>query len=109
MSALPESKLAREAELAYAMICMSTDYDCWKTDEEPVTVETVMANMSANATNAKHLVAAVLEELAKAEHEQLVHGKHLEGATKWAVCTDPEGRGQKTMKKLNWLFPDHFD
>lgn len=38
MSVLPEAKLAREAEISYALICTSTDYDCWRVSEEPVTV-----------------------------------------------------------------------
>ena len=49
MSALPEAKLAKEAEIAYQMICMSTDYDCWHSSEESVTVEMVMGNMKANS------------------------------------------------------------
>ncbi|KAL7274286.1 S-methyl-5-thioadenosine phosphorylase [Rhizina undulata] len=109
MSALPESKLAREAEIAYQMICMSTDYDCWKNDEAAVTVETVMGNMHANSHNAKLLVAAVLEELAKPEHEDLVNAKHLEGSVKWACCTSNAGRKNEAVAKLAWLLPGHFD
>jgi 5'-methylthioadenosine phosphorylase len=47
MSALPEAKLAREAELAYQMICMATDYDCWHVGED-VDVAMVMKYMAAN-------------------------------------------------------------
>ncbi|KAH8154065.1 uncharacterized protein LAJ45_01832 [Morchella importuna] len=108
MSALPESKLAREAELAYCMICMSTDYDCWKVGEEAVTVETVMGNMHANGANAKRLVAAVLQELVKEEHQDLVNAKHVEGSSKFACCTAPAGRGAETVKKLEWLMPGYF-
>ena len=43
MTNLPEAKLAREAEIALATLAMVTDYDCWKTDEAPVTAEAVMA------------------------------------------------------------------
>lgn len=39
-SAIPESKLAREAELAYCMICMSTDYDCWSLTPYPSFLKT---------------------------------------------------------------------
>lgn len=104
MSCLPESKLAREAELAYIMICMSTDYDCWKSDEEPVTVETVMGNMKANAETANALVSAVLEELVKEEHAELVAANHLSGATRWSVCTKEGFFGSKEAKeRLGWL------
>ncbi|KAI5807962.1 S-methyl-5'-thioadenosine phosphorylase [Peziza echinospora] len=108
MSALPEAKLAREAELAYVMICMSTDYDCWREGEEAVTVETVMGNMRANGEMAKTLLAEVLKELAKQEHGDLVAAKHLEGASGWAVCTGVEGRAKEAWEKLVWLLPGSF-
>ena len=71
MSVIPEAKLAREAEISYAMICMSTDYDCWREDElkegeegaGDVSVEMVMANMAANSGNAKRVAVAVVEVL----------------------------------------------
>jgi len=108
MSALPEAKLAREAEIAYAMVCMSTDYDCWKTDEPPVTVATVTANMRANGENATHLMAAVLKELAREEHADLVHAKHLEGGSSWANCTARPGVGSEAMERIDWLLPGYF-
>ena len=108
MSAIPESKLAREAEIAYAMICMSTDYDCWKVDEVAVTVETVMGNMHANSELARLFVAAALEEMVKDEHEDLVKGRHLEGASRWACCTHPDGRSKEKMEKLAWLLPGSY-
>src|ERR1700733_3059658 len=49
MTALPEAKLAREAEICYATIACITDYDCWR--EEAVTVDMVIANLSANVAN----------------------------------------------------------
>lgn len=57
MTNLPEAKLAREAELAYATLAMVTDYDCWRTTEEPVTVEAVMATLGGNAQRAKRVLA----------------------------------------------------
>ena len=62
MTNLAEAKLAREAEIALATLAMITDYDCWKTDEEPVTAQTVIGHLVANAELAKKLVAkAVLK------------------------------------------------
>lgn len=109
MSALPEAKLAKEAEIAYQMICMSTDYDCWH-DSGDVTVEMVMGNMKANAENARRFVGAVLDELSKEEHTDLVLAKHLEGQTKFAgSVTAPHGRSEEAKEKLSWLFPNYFD
>ncbi|KAL9078859.1 MAG: hypothetical protein Q9157_002229 [Trypethelium eluteriae] len=108
MSVIPEAKLAREAEIAYQMICMSTDYDCWHTSEA-VTVEMVIGNMKANADNARRLVGAVLDELSKEEHQELVRAKHLEGQVKFAgTVTGKEGRSKEALERLHWLFPGYF-
>jgi 5'-methylthioadenosine phosphorylase len=56
MTNLGEAKCAREAEIAYATMAMVTDYDCWKEDEEPVTVEMVIENLNKNAAQAKAIV-----------------------------------------------------
>ena len=110
MSALPEAKLAKEAEIAYQMICMSTDYDCWHSSEESVTVEMVMGNMKANSENARRFVGAVLDELSKEEYKDLVAAKHLEGQMKFAGgMTAPAGRKQEAKEKLDWLFPGYFE
>lgn len=110
MSALPEAKLAREAELAYQMICMATDYDCWHTTED-VDVAMVMKYMAANGANAKRLVGAVLDELCKEEHADLVAAKHWEGSAQGAVkfMTKPEGRDQAAMKRVEFLFPGFWE
>ena len=108
MSALPEAKLAREAEIAYQMICMSTDYDCWHATNETVTVEMVMGNMKANSTNARRFVGSVLDELSKPEYDDLVSAKHLEGQVKMCVSTAPDGRNEAALKKMQWLFPGYF-
>ncbi len=60
MTAMPEAKLAREAELPYALVGMVTDYDCWR--DEPVEVAAIIAQLRANAAVARNLVA----ELARA-------------------------------------------
>ena len=110
MSAIPEAKLAREAEIGYVMICMATDYDCWHGDEgESVSVEMVMGHMRANAGNARALVARVLDELCKEERRELVGGKRWEGMTRAAaVSTSEEGRGAEARERLEWLFGGRF-
>ena len=60
MTNLAEAKLAREAEIALATVAMVTDYDCWKTDEEPVTSDAVVAHLHANAETAKSLLTEVI-------------------------------------------------
>ena len=63
MTAVPEAKLAREAELHYATIACITDFDVWHETEEPVTVEMVVANLARNVANAQRIVRAVAERL----------------------------------------------
>ncbi len=65
MTNMPEAKLAREAELCYATVAMVTDYDCWRTGHEHVTVDEVVAVMTSNAQKARDLIAAVIPVLGR--------------------------------------------
>ncbi|MCK4594310.1 S-methyl-5'-thioadenosine phosphorylase [bacterium] len=60
MTNLTEARLAREAEIAYATLAFSTDYDCWHSSEEPVTAEMVVANLLKNVENAKRLIELIV-------------------------------------------------
>ena len=63
MTAMPEARLAREAELPYASICMVTDYDSWREDEAGVDVSGVLEVMHANAAAGKALIAELVRQL----------------------------------------------
>jgi len=63
MSIAPECILANEAGVPYAAVAMSTDYDCWKEDEVPVTWEEVLKVFNKNAENVKNLLVKVIENL----------------------------------------------
>lgn len=63
MSTAPEAMLAKEAELPYAAVAMSTDYDCWKVDEEPVTWDDILAVFQKNADNVKQLLVKAIEKI----------------------------------------------
>lgn len=56
MTAMPEAKLAREAELCYATLALATDYDCWHETEDDVSVEAVIKILKQNAANARRIV-----------------------------------------------------
>ena len=62
MSTAPEAMLAKEAEIPYAAVAMSTDYDCWKIDEEPVTWDDILAVFHKNADNVTQLLLKVIEK-----------------------------------------------
>lgn len=63
MSIAPEAALANEAGIPYAAIALSTDYDCWKTDEDPVTWEDVMKVFNENVRHVTDLLVAVLNRI----------------------------------------------
>ncbi|MCB4757716.1 MAG: S-methyl-5'-thioadenosine phosphorylase [Elusimicrobia bacterium] len=92
MTAIPEAKLAREAEMSYALLAMVTDYDCWK-EEDEVSVELVVQNLMANAENAKKVVARALPRLSQIPNENA-------DALKGAIFTQPDFIKPSTKKKL---------
>jgi len=111
MSVLPEAKLAMEAEIAYQMICMATDYDSWRVSEEVVTVETVIANLNANTSNANQLAVKILPALEEALYEnkvELPKVKALKGSMKFASITAKEARNPEAVKKLDFILPGYF-
>jgi len=63
MTNLPEAKLAREAEIAFATMAMITDYDCWKIEEEPVSAQTVLSHLLANAETARKVIVDVIPQI----------------------------------------------
>ena len=63
MTALPEAKLAREAEMCYAILACSTDYDCWHETEESVTVDLIIGNLLRNVEVSKQIVRLAAERL----------------------------------------------
>ena len=65
MSVAPEAILAREAGLEYCAIAMSTDYDCWKTDEKPVSWEDILKIFSENAEKMKTLLVKIIEKISQ--------------------------------------------
>lgn len=85
MTALPEAKLAREAELCYATIACATDYDCWHESEESVTVEMVLSNLSANVANAQRILRSVATKIPS---ERSANACSCASALETAIITD---------------------
>jgi len=63
MTAVPEARLAREAEICYATIAMVTDYDCWKSSEESVSVEMIVQTMKSNTTAVQRMLPDIVSAL----------------------------------------------
>jgi 5'-methylthioadenosine phosphorylase len=98
MTAMPEAKLAREAELPYALVAMVTDYDCWHEEHEHVTVEQVIRVLIANAENARRLIKRVAPQLGpERTHSPL----GIEHVLDTAIITAPEKRDPALFSKLD--------
>ncbi|MCB0359651.1 MAG: S-methyl-5'-thioadenosine phosphorylase, partial [Bdellovibrionales bacterium] len=67
MTNLPEAKLAREAEIAYATLALVTDYDCWRSHDADVDVQDILATLQANVVLAKEIISAIIPRLAETE------------------------------------------
>jgi 5'-methylthioadenosine phosphorylase len=98
MTAMPEAKLAREAELPYAIVAMVTDYDCWHPEHDHVTVEQVIRILSANAENARRLITRVAPKLGP-ERESSPLG--IEHTLDTAIITAPDKRDPAMFDKLD--------
>lgn len=103
MSALPEAKLAREAEISYALVCMVTDYDCWREAHDDVDIQMVIANLNKNAENAKRLLIASLDDVAALDDKS-----GARNAAQFAILTAQELIPKKTLEKMRWLYPNYF-
>ncbi|NOZ25892.1 MAG: S-methyl-5'-thioadenosine phosphorylase [Nitrospirae bacterium] len=69
MSTVPEVILARELGICYQSIAMSTDYDCWKEGEEPVSWDMIVSIMHRNAENVKRLILNTIPKIEASEHK----------------------------------------
>ena len=84
MTAVPEAKLAREAEMCYATLACSTDYDCWHPEHDAVTADMIMGNLAENAEHAKSIVSAVVSRIPETA------GCRCQSALEGAIVTAPE-------------------
>ena len=98
MTGMPEAKLAREAELCYASVAMVTDYDCWHPGHDAVDVAAVIRTLTANAGNARALVAA-LPALLGPDRSPCPHG--CDRALDTALMTAPDKRDPDLLARLD--------
>ena len=93
-----EARLAKEAEIAYASLAMSTDYDCWHEDHENVTVEMIVSNLKSNAKLAEKIIFEVAKNINVNKPSSKSHS-----ALKYALLTDKNNIPLETMDKINLL------
>lgn len=104
MTNIPEAKLAREAEIAYATLALVTDYDCWHPDHDSVTVEMVVENLRSNATNAQKAIREVVKRLDKNPPLSEAHS-----ALKYAIITPLDKAPVATKEKLALLLKKYMN
>jgi 5'-methylthioadenosine phosphorylase len=98
MTAVTEAKLAREAEMCFAVLALSTDYDCWHPAEEAVTAESVVKVLLANVARAKHVVRELAARLPAAR------ACSCGAAAAGALLTDKEAISPEARRRLHTLF-----
>lgn len=96
MTAMPEAKLAREAELPYALVGMVTDYDCWREEEAAVDVAQVIAQLSANAEKARAMVVNLLRALPETRS-----ASPIDTCLDVALITAPGSRDPDLIERLD--------
>lgn len=97
MTALPEAKLAREAEICYAVLAFVTDYDCWHPTHEPVSAEMILTNLEKGIENVQRILKVALTSLP--ETRDCLCGNAL----KYAIATEKKCIPEKKKKEL-WPF-----
>ena len=103
MTNLPEAKLAREAEIAYATLALVTDYDCWHTEHDSVTVEMVIANLHRNAENAQKVIQETVRRLTENAPISEAHS-----ALKYAILTPLDKVPAATKEKMGLLLQKYL-
>ncbi|MEC8772364.1 MAG: S-methyl-5'-thioadenosine phosphorylase [Pseudomonadota bacterium] len=96
MTAMPEARLAREAELPYALLAMVTDYDCWREDGDAVDVAQVVTQMQDNAELARKAVELFCRSLPRQRTPS-----PIDRALDNAVITAPDKRDRGAMARLD--------
>jgi len=102
MTSLPESKLAREAEICFCLIAMVTDYDCWRESEEDVTLEMVVRLMKENSAAIKSMIPDFVSSLVPSDDCACRH------AAEAAIYTDPSVIPTETKRRLDLLYGKYW-
>ena len=97
MTAIPEAKLAREAEICYATIAGVTDYDCWQEDDDPIPIDVIIETLSRNTDKIRKIIKLAISRLPAERH----CGCHT--ALKTAIVTDPAVIPEQKKAELKLL------
>ena len=106
---MPEAKLAREAEICYALVALATDYDCWKSHDgdadKHVLMQEIIANVNAATENAVTLITAAIAQAADILQSDCEHHHALE----LGIWSDKSQIHDPTWQKLKLLLDKYID
>ena len=102
MTNLPEARLAREAEIAYATLALSTDYDCWHEEHDEVSVASVLEVMRANIAQARSVIVTFASKLETKSEEEYMSHTALGGGM--AIMTPKALIPKETLQRVEILF-----
>ena len=97
-----ESRLCREAEIAYASLSMSTDYDCWHKDHENVSVDMIINNLKLNSLLAKEIICSAAKKISNLRPQSIAHN-----ALKDSLLTPKDYVPKKTLDNLK-IFTEKY-
>ncbi|MBI5643723.1 MAG: S-methyl-5'-thioadenosine phosphorylase [Deltaproteobacteria bacterium] len=103
MTNIPEAKLAREAEICYSTVALSTDYDCWHTTEESVTVDMIIETLKKNVSMAREIIRKAVPKISGSR------ACKCPTAAKYATITDRKAIPAKTKEDLKLLLGKYLD
>ena len=95
MTNMPEAKLAREAEICYSTLALSTDYDCWHEGHDSVTVDEVVSTMNNNVQNARMVISEVLGNIPEEKDE------YIKNALQSSIISSMDSIPDESKEKLS--------
>ncbi len=104
MTAMPEAKLAREAQMCYALIALPSDYDCWRPREAQADKQTLIKEIIANLQMATDNCLKLIEAILESDRELVSEGCHCRKSLDLAVWTDPAQIDPAEKDNLKVLF-----
>jgi len=114
MTAMPEAKLAREAEMSYALIALVTDYDCWRSPESKppggdsqTLLQEIISNLQAASHNAVNLIKQAVQLMAE-RRDDLMQNCPAHQALKLAIWSDKAKIDAEQVQRLAPLWGKYF-
>ena len=105
MTAMPEARLAREAELGYALVALPTDWDAWRDTDDDSVLETILANLQRSTEAALALLRAALSD----PTTLAAHSSRAHSALDHAIWTEPGRIDEQVRQRLAPLLDRHLD